>query len=458
MKATVISSIYMLLGIALGLLLVGCATEQPRVANNGSTSLMQAAQHGHTETSADVNAKNKYGWTPLMLAANFGNTETVQALLAKGAEVNAKANNGGTALMAAARQGHTEIVEALLAKGAEVNAKDYLGMTPLMRAAEEGHTKIVKALVAKGANVNAKDDTGWTPLMYAVKPRTTVWESGNSSDYDITAILVNVGADVNAKANDGATPLALATSEGNKEIAQLLESGFQSEETPSHRENEAQIRPQQKVAEDSDTAWKSIQDMNKSIANSRNVVAACAEFIKSYPEDKRAQEAQQTVDEFTSTLQRVPALIRDKGISFENGVAINLAGAMVGILIDPKMDGATLFSGIDLKKERSGLMAPHKTGGPPGDKTLEDRSDAIPKVRTNMPLPLVATLLGNSDDMFEQADGNDYQRVLMYALKEQKTAILWFDRADRLTLLHIAPTDSGEEKPKSTGITESTER
>ena len=47
------------------------------------------------------------------------------------ADVNAKNNIGGTPLHIAAAEGHKEMVELLIAKGADVNAKDDGGWTPL---------------------------------------------------------------------------------------------------------------------------------------------------------------------------------------------------------------------------------------------------------------------------------------------------------------------------------------
>jgi len=128
---------------------------------DGWSALMVASLKGHTEivkallaNSADVNAKDFVGTTALMLASFKGHTETVMVLLAKGADVNANMK-GGTALISASQEGHTEIVKALLANGTDVNAKDFIGRTALMLASFNGHTDIVKILLAKGADETA---------------------------------------------------------------------------------------------------------------------------------------------------------------------------------------------------------------------------------------------------------------------------------------------------------------
>ncbi|MDB4712742.1 ankyrin repeat domain-containing protein [bacterium] len=108
---------------------------------------------------ADVNAKDGGGETPLDLAiqqqkteiaellrkhggksgaidsiyiaASVGNIEAVKQHLATGADVNAKDKFGSTPMHTAARFGQNEVSELLIAKGADVNAKNNNGVTPL---------------------------------------------------------------------------------------------------------------------------------------------------------------------------------------------------------------------------------------------------------------------------------------------------------------------------------------
>ena len=84
----------------------------------------------HLADGADVNTKDKYGWTPLRYAAN-GHKEIVRLLIAKGADVNAKTLSGWTSLHGAAIDGHKEVAELLIAAGTDVNAKNNNGETPL---------------------------------------------------------------------------------------------------------------------------------------------------------------------------------------------------------------------------------------------------------------------------------------------------------------------------------------
>ena len=130
---------------------------------SGGTPLHWAAFWGHKEIAelliangADVNAKNKNGNTPLdnaegetavllrkhggkhgtiHIAVHNDDIEEVKEFLAAGTDVNAKNKYGVTPLLGAAASGHKEIVELLIAKGADVNAIDADGKTPLDWAA-----------------------------------------------------------------------------------------------------------------------------------------------------------------------------------------------------------------------------------------------------------------------------------------------------------------------------------
>ena len=76
-------------------------------------------------------------------AAAFGNIEAVKQHLAADANVNAKDRMGWTPLCEAAINGHKEIAELLLANGADVNVKDDRGMTPLDLAIGRPQTAIL---------------------------------------------------------------------------------------------------------------------------------------------------------------------------------------------------------------------------------------------------------------------------------------------------------------------------
>jgi ankyrin repeat protein len=105
---------------------------------------MEAVRKGRTETvrmlvnrGADVNRRNKYGFTALILASVTG--PTISAVC------------GGTDLSILASERQMEMVSLLLDAGADPNASTDDGLTPLMAASGEGYLEIVRLLLQAGA-------------------------------------------------------------------------------------------------------------------------------------------------------------------------------------------------------------------------------------------------------------------------------------------------------------------
>lgn len=84
-------------------------------------------------------------------AARTGDAKSARELIAKGADVNAKFRYGQTPIFKAAERGNTEVVKVLLEKGADVNVRDtFYQATPLTWAVDKGHIEVVRALLDKG--------------------------------------------------------------------------------------------------------------------------------------------------------------------------------------------------------------------------------------------------------------------------------------------------------------------
>ena len=101
---------------------------------------------------ADVRAvaKNPMQVTALHSAvANGGDSRIATALVAAGADVNAKQRHGWTPLHGAAHSGDRELVALLLARGADPDVKHQEGKTALDLARENGHVEVVKLLEAR---------------------------------------------------------------------------------------------------------------------------------------------------------------------------------------------------------------------------------------------------------------------------------------------------------------------
>lgn len=90
-------------------------------------------------------------YTPLMRAIRKVNKEIAELLLKNGADINKKNRYGFTNLMVASRIGHKDIVELLIKAGANLNIKNKNGWTALRYASEKGHKEIVEILKKYGA-------------------------------------------------------------------------------------------------------------------------------------------------------------------------------------------------------------------------------------------------------------------------------------------------------------------
>jgi ankyrin repeat protein len=196
---------------------------------DGRTPLSWAAENGNEavvkvllETGqVDADSKDNDGRTPLSWAAQNGNEAVVKVLLETGkVDADLKASSGQTPLSRAAQNGNDAVVKMLLETGkVDADSKDYYGRTPLSRAAENGHEAVVKVLLETGkVDADSKDtSSGQTPLSWAA-------QNGNEA---VVKVLLETGK-VDADSNDyyGRTPLSRAAQSGHEAIVKvLLETG-----------------------------------------------------------------------------------------------------------------------------------------------------------------------------------------------------------------------------------------
>ncbi|XZE51882.1 ankyrin repeat domain-containing protein [Planctomycetaceae bacterium SH139] len=210
----------------------GVAIDEPLA--DGMSSLHWAVFHAANEaeafsivqrliaSGAAVDAKNRYGVTPLTIACTNGDVRAVEVLLTAGANPNAELSGGETALLTAARTGVVGSVKALLAHGADFAAKDRKGQTAMMWAAAEGHVEVVDVLIKAGADYRQPLRSGFTPFFFAVR-------NGKAA---VVRRFLEAGVDCNdviqpqRRANQGPqaglSPLLLAIENGHFELALLL--------------------------------------------------------------------------------------------------------------------------------------------------------------------------------------------------------------------------------------------
>ena len=124
-------------------------------------------------SGADVNAKDKNGWTPLYAVIRYDAAEAAKLLIDRGADIEATSSYGNTLLHLAAEANAVAAAELLIDRGADVNATNAKGDTPLHTAAWQSAdaAEVAELLIDRGADVNATNDDRLTPLDRAISYR-----------------------------------------------------------------------------------------------------------------------------------------------------------------------------------------------------------------------------------------------------------------------------------------------
>jgi len=149
---------------------------------------------------ANVNAKDRYGCTPLYDALFEGCLDVMELLIEHGAEVNAKNDeDGGTVLHEAAYSGDLEAVKLLISHGADIHTRDFEGETPLHKAALHRYQDIVNYLTMRGANLLAPSKRNETPQDFLNEPNETKPILLSFSEEKVCALIVTDGLNIRTK-------------------------------------------------------------------------------------------------------------------------------------------------------------------------------------------------------------------------------------------------------------------
>ncbi len=178
------------------------------------TPLHSAVEHGNKEISellisngANLEAKDKDGFTPLDIALIDNNDELASFLIEKGASVN------NCTLNSAAYSGLIKVVDLLIKKGLSVNSScPSSHFSPLQSAINNVHYEVVELLINNGATINPKENNCYTPLHAAA----------SHHNERIVRLLINKGAKINATDEQGHTPLYYATKNEDINIQRIL--------------------------------------------------------------------------------------------------------------------------------------------------------------------------------------------------------------------------------------------
>lgn len=225
--------------LEIGLVVLCCVLAAGRAASSQKgLDLSDAVKVGSLERAtslleegAEVDARDKQGWTPLHNAANSGNEKLVQLLIKHGADVNAKDYQyERTPLHIAAYNGQLAILTTLLKAQATLDNTDVNERTPLHLAVWSGQKREAQSLLIAGANIDANDKYGSTPTQLATIRHFN----------DLVWLLLSYCPDLRLTDNKGLTAFDYAQSIDDEELLNIYKE-HNSAPCSRHRINTARL-------------------------------------------------------------------------------------------------------------------------------------------------------------------------------------------------------------------------
>ncbi|CAB0029899.1 unnamed protein product, partial [Trichogramma brassicae] len=129
--------------------------------------------------TVQVDARDKWGVTPLQIALRYGNRITAESLLRRGANPNVTSPEGWTPLhFIGLNKVDDDLVEIFFKvtednkQEVKVDVANDSGSTPLHVALRYGNKIAAEALLRRGANHNVVNANGWRPLHYIAMQQT----------------------------------------------------------------------------------------------------------------------------------------------------------------------------------------------------------------------------------------------------------------------------------------------
>ena len=169
--------------------------------------------------TADLNARDGNGRTPLHVATFARQRNALRALAKAGANIDLLDKDRYDGVTIASVADDEETLRVLLSLGASARqvTSRYDG-TALIAAAHLGHDGVVKQLIAASAPLDHVNNLHWTAAIEAV-----VLGDGGHRHQKTLQHLIAAGANLQLTDRQGNTPLQLAKSRGYGEMVKMLE-------------------------------------------------------------------------------------------------------------------------------------------------------------------------------------------------------------------------------------------
>ncbi|KAI1068493.1 hypothetical protein LB507_004284 [Fusarium sp. FIESC RH6] len=190
------------------IMMLGKSTERldSIVDYNGRLPIHWAVMGGQVRNieffDSQLNAVDKFGWTPIHLAVVHNQLEVMDELLELSADTGKKDKAGRTAIYLACERGNLDALKRLAEAGADCNI-----------AANDGKTALHEAAGLQPKEVTLARDEGRTDFPY---------EEDYGTGIELVKLLVSRQLDPYSRDNEGRTPIDIAEKEGHKAVLEYL--------------------------------------------------------------------------------------------------------------------------------------------------------------------------------------------------------------------------------------------
>lgn len=177
-------------------------------------TIFQAIRQNRIDSLSDfvqsVNARDRYGFTPLLMAIRLNKFDIARELIRLGADVNMPDNSGDSPLMKLITKWIHESnrPSGSGGGGGGRDGVDYIDGLHDSKILQD----VFHVLKDAGADINARNEKGQTLLFVAVK----------NDNINLVKLLMNAGADPNIPDNRTDTPLMMAALKGDIDMVRVL--------------------------------------------------------------------------------------------------------------------------------------------------------------------------------------------------------------------------------------------